>query len=145
MSTKKYKTRKSPPYSAAACPRQTLFGNDGRKYISDRRGNSKSYRWYPVKQLKKRNVKLQDAKMYHTNDRGQPVGLFDVRGTLGHGFTPSDDVLNTCIDYAGYITGDALIIGRDIDSDIATNAVVVNLDSDNGNKFNKTVSIHYNL
>jgi len=58
QTTKKYKTRGSPPYSAADCPDKTQKGNDGTKYVSrpDKRG---VYRWVqdkPVGLPKKRYV-----------------------------------------------------------------------------------------
>lgn len=34
QTTKKYRTRGSPPYSANDCCGKTMTGNDGRKYIS---------------------------------------------------------------------------------------------------------------
>ena len=42
--TKKYRTRSSPPFSATDCPDQTQTGNDGKSYVSrpDKRG---VYRW----------------------------------------------------------------------------------------------------
>lgn len=82
LNTKKYASRKAPPYSAASCARQTLVGNDGKKYISDKRGKGKSFRWYLVKEKEKSN-KLSPGHR-----------VFDVRKRLGFGFRPTDDVLN---------------------------------------------------
>ena len=47
--TKKYQSRKSPPYSAAECCGMTFMGNDGTPYIAEKRGTSKSCRWYKLK------------------------------------------------------------------------------------------------
>lgn len=49
--TKKYKTRKSPPYPASSCKRMKKKGNDGKFYISKVVGGS--YRWVPFAGHKK--------------------------------------------------------------------------------------------
>ena len=45
-----YTNRDSPPFGAneSECHGTIEQGNDGRAYRSERRGASKSYRWYPV-------------------------------------------------------------------------------------------------
>ena len=43
--TKKYKTRKSPPYPANSCKNMKKKGNDGKFYISVAKGGN--YRWIP--------------------------------------------------------------------------------------------------
>ena len=43
---KKYASRNSPPYSAAAYPKQAMYGNDGLLYESRRAGGS--HRWFKV-------------------------------------------------------------------------------------------------
>ena len=43
--TKKYKTRKSPPYPANSCKNMKKKGNDGKFYISVAKGGT--YRWIP--------------------------------------------------------------------------------------------------
>lgn len=44
--TPRYRNRKSPPIPAKQCPDKRHEGNDGRMYISEKRGKSKNYRWY---------------------------------------------------------------------------------------------------
>lgn len=46
MSSSKYESRSSPPYSATEYPDDMMEGNDGNMYISQKRGSSKSFRWY---------------------------------------------------------------------------------------------------
>lgn len=46
QTTKKYTTRKSPPYSAANCQNKKMKGNDGNIYISLAAGSG-IYKWYP--------------------------------------------------------------------------------------------------
>ena len=43
--TKKYKTRKSPPYPANSCKNMKKKGNDGKFYVSVAKGGT--YRWMP--------------------------------------------------------------------------------------------------
>lgn len=56
--TKKYTTRGGPPYPGNSCCGLTREGNDGLLYVSERRGASKSCRWYPTerKEGKKRSA-----------------------------------------------------------------------------------------
>ena len=41
--------RLGPPFPASSQPGETAQGNDGRMYISEKRGISKHYRWYAMK------------------------------------------------------------------------------------------------
>ena len=45
-------SRKSPPYSAVPCEGMVMYGNDGKLWISERRGTSKTPRWWLVDSLK---------------------------------------------------------------------------------------------
>jgi len=45
QTTKKYVTRKSPPYPANSCKRMKKKGNDGKFYISKASGGT--YKWVP--------------------------------------------------------------------------------------------------
>ena len=56
--TKRYVSRKSPPYKAEACKSQTRVGNDGSKYISTQITNG-SWRWYPIKNESKKPMKKE--------------------------------------------------------------------------------------
>ena len=47
QTSKKYTTRKSPPYSADSCRNKKMKGNDGKMYISLSGHNSGIYKWYP--------------------------------------------------------------------------------------------------
>jgi hypothetical protein len=49
QNTKKYSTRKSVNRPANLCRGRKFIGNDGRTYVSQKRGSSKVYRWFPVK------------------------------------------------------------------------------------------------
>ena len=64
--TKKYKTRKGPPYHAKDCKGAVKMGNDGDKYISepDKRG---VYKWNKTKKLK---TSKANAKIYKIHDNG---------------------------------------------------------------------------
>ena len=48
LTTKKYTTRKSPPFSAASCCGKTFQGNDGEWYVAEKRGDGPC-RWYKLK------------------------------------------------------------------------------------------------
>jgi hypothetical protein len=48
-SLKKYKTRPSPPFPAVPCKGRVYTGNDGNKWISQKRGNNLNFRWYKLK------------------------------------------------------------------------------------------------
>lgn len=67
--TKKYKSRKSPPYSAMNCRDKTVVGNDGASYASkpDKRG---IYRWVIYKN-KNKTIKTTSSKcVYKKTDYG---------------------------------------------------------------------------
>lgn len=48
QTTKKYTTRPGPNYPANLCRTKVKMGNDGNMYKSEKRGNSKVYRWYKI-------------------------------------------------------------------------------------------------
>jgi hypothetical protein len=56
--TKKYLTRKSPPYPASQCKNKTKRGNDGKMYFSYKASGQKLYKWLP---LKSKAVKTKKA------------------------------------------------------------------------------------
>ena len=64
QTTKKYKLRGSPPYSAMDCKDSTKKGNDGLTYVSkpDKTG---IHRWVKTKQL------IKNKTMKTTNDASQ--------------------------------------------------------------------------
>jgi len=49
QNSKKYFVRRSVNRPANLCRGRKFVGNDGKTYISQKRGSSKSYRWFPVK------------------------------------------------------------------------------------------------
>lgn len=62
LNTKKYTTRSSPPYSAAACPNEIMKGNDGNDYMSLSTYKTNVFRWYPYSKelLQKHNKKMEE-------------------------------------------------------------------------------------
>ena len=56
QTTKKYATRKSPPYPANSCKRMKKKGNDGKFYVSKATGGT--YKWVPFSG----NAKTKKAK-----------------------------------------------------------------------------------
>ena len=59
--TKKYTDRKGPPYSATDCEGSKKKGNDGLMYVSEKRGSSKSFKWYKVASVAKKSAKLSKS------------------------------------------------------------------------------------
>ena len=65
QNTKKYLTRKSPPYPASKCKNKRKKGNDGKMYLSYKASGQTIYKWLPVKskavQTKKKRSKAIKA------------------------------------------------------------------------------------
>jgi hypothetical protein len=85
VKTKKYQTRKSPPFHAAECKGKTKQGKDG-MYISkaDKRG---VYTWKKIssdfKKTRKLPSKMQKGKVYETHDNGaRPFRVQDHGGSV---------------------------------------------------------------
>lgn len=76
IKTKKYQTRKGPPYHAKDCKGQTKKGNDGKDYVSaiDSRG---IYKWVP-KEKGPRTTKKKGIKTYTMLDNGSNPFVADV-------------------------------------------------------------------
>lgn len=76
IKTKKYQTRKGPPYHAKDCKGLTKKGNDGKEYISaiDKRG---VYKWVP-KDSGPRTTKKKGVKTYTMLDNGSDPFVADV-------------------------------------------------------------------
>lgn len=76
IKTKKYQTRKGPPYHAKDCKGQTKKGNDGKLYVSavDMRG---TYKWVP-KDKGPRVTKKKGVKTYTMLDNGSDPFVADV-------------------------------------------------------------------
>lgn len=76
IKTKKYQTRKGPPYHAKDCKGLTKKGNDGKEYISavDKRG---VYKWAP-KDKGPRTTKKKGVKTYTMLDNGSDPFVADV-------------------------------------------------------------------
>lgn len=62
QTSKVYTDRSSPPYLAEDCPGQTMKGNNGKMYISEKRGSK--YKWYIIKNQKesRRRSKRRTSK-----------------------------------------------------------------------------------
>jgi hypothetical protein len=75
IKTKKYQTRKGPPYHAKDCKGQIKKGNDGKEYISasDRRG---IYKW--VIKSARVTLKKKGVKTYTMLDNGSEPFVADV-------------------------------------------------------------------
>jgi hypothetical protein len=76
IKTKKYQTRKGPPFKANDCKGQTKKGNDGYLYVSsvDRRG---VYKWVP-KDRDARVTKKKGVRTYTIVDNGSYPFVADV-------------------------------------------------------------------
>lgn len=76
IKTKKYQTRKGPPYHAKDCKGLTKKGNDGKDYISavDKKG---IYKWVP-KDKGPRTTKKKGVKTYTMLDNGSDPFVADV-------------------------------------------------------------------
>jgi hypothetical protein len=108
--TKKYKTRKGPPYHAKDCKGAVKMGNDGEKYISepDKRG---VYKWNKTKKLK---TSKANAKIYKIHDNGsvpyvvmmKPNSNVEVHKTKEDG-TPDKKILDMA--YIKIFVGDNLL------------------------------------
>lgn len=76
VDSKKYKTRKSPPYHAGKCKGKVLKGNDRNRWksVADSRG---VYTWKPVNETRKQTA-LPKGKAYETHDNyGRPFFVID--------------------------------------------------------------------
>jgi len=77
IKTKKYQTRKSPPFHAKDCKGMTKKGNDGKQYVSvmDRRG---TYKWVPKQKGDRFTHKKKGVKTYTMLDNGSKPFIADV-------------------------------------------------------------------
>lgn len=77
ITTKKYKTRKSPPYHANDCKGLTKKGNDGNEYISspDKRG---IFKWVLKGKKVGRVTQKQSVKTYTIQDNGGQPFVVEV-------------------------------------------------------------------
>lgn len=77
VKTKKYQTRKGPPYHAKDCKGLTKKGNDGKEYISavDRTG---TYKWVPKERGARVTLKKKGVKTYTIIDNGSEPFVADV-------------------------------------------------------------------
>jgi len=111
--SKKYLTRKSPPYHAKNCKGIVKSGNDGKKYISeaDKRG---VFKWNKNKTKKKVNAKNNAIKTYNIIDNAaityiaytKPGTKIEVYNTDEMGI-PTKKVLN--VKYTKLFVGDNLL------------------------------------
>jgi hypothetical protein len=65
--TKKYLTRKSPPYPASQCKNKTKRGNDGKMYFSYKASGQKLYKWLPLKSKAAKTKKALKNKAKKSN------------------------------------------------------------------------------
>jgi hypothetical protein len=77
IKTKKYQTRKGPPYHAKDCKGFTKKGNDGKEYIStiDKKG---IYKWVPKDKSHHITLKKKGIKTYTMLDNGGAPFVADV-------------------------------------------------------------------
>ena len=75
IKTKKYQTRKGPPYHAKDCKGQTKKGNDGKDYISQADGRG-IYKW--VIRGTRATLKKKGVKTYTMLDNGAEPFVADV-------------------------------------------------------------------
>jgi hypothetical protein len=77
IKTKKYQTRKGPPYHAKDCKGMTKKGNDGKDYVSaaDRKG---IYKWVPKDKGARTTIKKKGVKTYTMLDNGSDPFVADV-------------------------------------------------------------------
>jgi len=75
VTTKKYQTRKGPPYHANDCKQMIKKGNDNKKYrsIPDKKG---TYKWMPIG--KKHETRKKSMKQYTIRDNGSEPFVVDV-------------------------------------------------------------------
>ncbi len=80
IKTKKYQTRKGPPYHAKDCKGETKKGNDGKEYVSavDKRG---TYKWIPKESGARVTLKKKGVKTYNILDNGSKPFVVDVSPT----------------------------------------------------------------
>ncbi len=67
--TKKYKTRKGPPYHAKDCKNLVKLGNDGMKYVSSPDKNG-VYKWIKIKNNKTKKTKKAKQIIYEILNNG---------------------------------------------------------------------------
>jgi hypothetical protein len=77
IKTKKYQTRKGPPYHAKDCKGLTKKGNNGKTYVSvaDKRG---IYKWEPKEKGTRSTLKKKGVKTYTMLDNGAEPFVADV-------------------------------------------------------------------
>lgn len=77
IKTKKYQTRKGPPYHAKDCKGLIKKGNDGKEYVSavDSRG---IYKWVPKENGSRSTLKKKGVKTYTMLDNGSNPFVADV-------------------------------------------------------------------
>jgi hypothetical protein len=81
IKSKKYQTRKGPPYHANDCKGQTKKGNDGKEYVSVLIAKQKTYRWVPKKGTVTSTRKKKGVKTYKMLDNGGEPFVADVSPT----------------------------------------------------------------
>jgi hypothetical protein len=77
IKTKKYQTRKGPPFHAKDCKGLRKKGNDGKDYVSavDKKG---IYKWVPAVSGARTTVKKKGVKTYTMLDNGSDPFVADV-------------------------------------------------------------------
>jgi hypothetical protein len=81
IKSKKYQTRKGPPYHANDCKGQTKKGNDGKEYVSVLIAKQKTYRWVPKKGAVGATRKKKGVNTYSILDNGGKPFVVDVGPT----------------------------------------------------------------
>lgn len=77
IKTKKYQTRKGPPYHAKDCKGLTKKGNDNKEYISIADGRG-IYKWVPKERGARATLKKKGVKTYTMLDNGSDPFVADI-------------------------------------------------------------------
>ena len=77
IKTKKYQTRKGPPYHAKDCKGLIKKGNDGKEYVSAV-DSKKIYKWVPKERGSRVTLKKKGVKTYTILDNGSEPFVVDV-------------------------------------------------------------------
>mgnify|MGYP000861781163 CR=1 FL=1 len=131
QTTKKYTSRKSPPYKANECCGETKKGNDGMMYKSkpDKKGVCK---WYKL-DVKKKSPKKKASPKKKSPKKREPA-FFEAVPLNDHYdgiYMKSNDDITKYIKDTNKISGDILFVGTDYESRPEHGIVVVDLKNDN--------------
>ena len=157
QTTKKYTSRKGPPYPATACCGEKMEGNDGNMYESVASGTNRAgwkvCRWKKMKsdKPKKPAKKSPKKKKLKTPSKPKPKkrkpAFFEVVSIDDHYNKPNswmkEEEINKYIENTNKITGDILFIGTSYHSRPKYGIVVVGPGGGPGKLFEYTEEFYY--